>query len=221
MKEIFTRLSGASSLRGILVLLAVAVCFPPTGVFAQSNILDLRLLEVDDGGDRTYHNVIYSHSFGDSRFSLEAFYLFLPQFDDYEEPGLGVGYKALSLGDVEVSLIGYLASAPDDDYFEPAVLVIDGAGRWTWSVFLLRYLPLSSAGIEQWLVDPAEIQVRVKGPLSVGLSAYLYRPQGGDWLRKVGPKISVEDRLGATEIALRDVNQGGGYELQLRRILLF
>ena len=203
----------------LLLVLSIA-CPVPALASAQHNVLDLRLVEVDEDGERTYHNVLFSHSFGESRFSLEAFYLFLPQFD-YEEPGIGVGYHALSRGDVEVSLIGYLASAPDDEYFEPALLALDGEGRWTWSVFLLRYQPLGDDGIGQWLVDPAEVQYRVGGSVSVGLSAYLYRPQGGSWLRKIGPKISVGDRRGATEVTVRSVNQGGDFEVQLRRIFVF
>jgi hypothetical protein len=186
----------------------------------QQNVLDLRLLEANEEGDVTYQNFLYSRTVGDSKLSFEAFALFLPQLD-YEELGLGVGYRAFRLGQVAVSFLAYVASAADDDYFEPALLLLDSEGRLTGSFLLLRYVPLGNDGSDQWLIDPAEIQYRVAGPVSLGVSAYLYRPEGGSWLSKIGPKISIADRLGATEVAAREVNQGGGIEIQMRRIFVF
>jgi hypothetical protein len=186
---------------------------------AQERVLDLRLLEVSDDGERTYHNLVYSHDLT-SRVSLEAFSLFLPQLDDYAELGAGLGFDVLRREHWTLTLIGYLATASDGEYLEPALLAVGGEGPVTWSIFLLRYVPLGSEGIEQWLVDPAEVQVRIGGPVALGLSAYLYRPAGGNWLTKVGPKLSVADRLGASELAVRHVNEGG-WELQLRRIFVF
>ena len=206
----------ARYLLGSLLLLALT-----SSVEAQNNVLDLRFLELNDDGDRTYHNFLYSRSFGGSRFSLESYWLFLPQEGDYDEFGLGVGYKAFELGDVSLSLIGYLSSAPDDHYFEPALLFLDGEGKFTWSLFLLHYLPLGDEGIDQWLIDPVEAQYNFLGPLSVGVSGYFYRPQGGSWLAKVGPKVSIADRLGASELAARRVTNGGGIEIQLRRVFVF
>jgi len=202
----------------ILLVLGLIVARP---LGAQENVLDLRFLEVDEDGDRTYHNLVYSGPLGGGRWSLEAFALFLPQLDDYEEFGLGLGYRAGQVGEVSISVSAFLATAPDDDYFQPALLALDVDGKLTGSFFLLHYAPLGDEGIHQWLIDPAEIQYNVGGPVSVGLSGYFYRPQGGSWLRKIGPKLSLADKLGATELALREVNQGGGLEIQLRRILLF
>ncbi len=206
------------SARSTVIALLILAAAP---LVAQQNLLDLRLAELNDGGDRTYHNFIYSRSLGESRFSLELFWLFLPQEDDYDEIVAGLGYRAFQRGDVSVSLIAYLASAPDDEYFEPALLALDTEGKLTWSFFLLHYLPLGSDGIHQWLVDPIEFQVAVRGPLSLGVSGYFYRPQGGSWLTKVGPKLSLADKYGASELAVRAVNDGGGVEFQLRRILTF
>ncbi len=66
-----------------MLVLAIPFATPPA--IAQQNLLDLRFLELDDNGERTYHNFIYSHTFGDSRWSFEAFWLFLPTLDDYDE----------------------------------------------------------------------------------------------------------------------------------------
>ncbi len=205
--------------RALLSVALMLLVAAPAG--AQQNVLDLRLLELDEDGDRTYHNFLYSRSFGDSRLSLEAFWLFLPQEGDYDEFGVGLGYRLLTLGDTNVSLIGYLSSAPDDEYFEPALFAFDVEGKLTWSCFLLHYLPLGDGGIDQWLVDPIEIQYNVGGPVSIGASGYFYRPQGGSWLTKFGPKVSIADKYGASELAVRDVNDGGGLEIQLRRIFVF
>lgn len=200
------------------LFLAAAFTLPAA---AQDNVLDLRFLELNEDGHRTYHNFLYSRSFSGKRLSFESFWLFLPENDDYSELGAGVGYRLLKLRETKVSLLAYLASASDDDYFEPALLFLDADGKWTWSLFVLHYVPLGDDGVDQWLVDPFEIQYNVGGSLSVGASAYFYRPQGGRWLAKVGPKVSLSDRLGATELALRRVNEGSSLELQLRRIFFF
>lgn len=202
-----------------MILAAVLLVVGAGRAAAQEKILDLRLLELSEDGERTYHNLIVSYGVG-RRLSFEAFWLFLPQFEHYDELGLGLGVNLLRKRGVSLTLIGYLAAAPDDEYFEPALLAADGDGRVTWSLFVLRYLPLGSAGVEQWLVDPLEVQFRVGGRVSLGASAYLYRPDGGSWLSKVGPKVSVADRWGSSDLALRRVNEGS-WELQLRRILVF
>lgn len=204
----------------LLVVVSIALAFAGRPAAAQDHTLDLRFLEVDDHGDRTYHNLIYSGALG-GKWTLEAFALFLPQLDDYEEFGLGLGYRFGRVGEVDFSLNAHVATAPDDEYVQPALFALDVEGKVTGSFFLLHYAPLSDTGIHQWLIDPAEIQIEIGRSIALGLSGYFYRPQGGSWLRKIGPKISLADRHGATELALRDVNQGGGVELQLRRILLF
>lgn len=187
---------------------------------AQDTVLDLRFLELNDHGERTYHNFILSHAFGE-RLSFEAFYLLLPQLDDYDELAAGLGYRMGKIGEVGISFIGYFSSAPDDEYFEPTLFLLDVDGKLTGSLFLLHYFPLSGDGIHQWLVDPVEVQYNVFGSVSIGASGYFYRPQGGSWLTKIGPKISLADRLGASELAVRWVNGGGGVEFQLRRIFTF
>ncbi len=201
---------------GAAIAVGIAVA---TSAIAQDHVLDLRFLELSDDGDRTYHNAVYSWSFGE-RLSLESFWLFLPQQDDYREPGLGLGYKLSKNPRASVTLIGYFASASDDDYFEPAVLVADTAGRLTASIFLLRYVPLGDQGIDQWLIDPVEVQYRVSERWSLGASGYFYRPRGGAWLRKLGPKIAFGDDLGSSEVAVRKVSTGG-WEIQLRRVFVF
>ena len=202
-----------------LALVIALLCASNVSV-GQANVIDMRLLEVDEEGERTYHNVVLSHTFKEGRFSMEAFCLNLPQLD-YDEVGAGVGYRIATVRDIKLSLIAYLSAADDDGYLEPALLAVKTTGRVTGSCLLLHYFPLGTDGVHQWLVDPLEIQVVVRGPLSLGVSSYFYRPAGGSWLRKIGPKLSIADRLGATELAVRDVNQGGGAEFQLRRIFVF
>ena len=141
------------AIRALLVLASVVAL--PLG--AQEHVLDLRFLEVDEDGERTYQNFVYSGSLRGSRFSLEAFALFLPQLDDYEEFGLGFGYRVGRLGEVDLRILAFLASASDEDYIQPALLLLDAEGRTTGSLFLLHYTPLGNQGIHQWLIDPAEI----------------------------------------------------------------
>jgi hypothetical protein len=187
---------------------------------AQNNTLDLRFLEFNDDGGATYQNFIYSRSFAGGKWAFQGVYLRLPEID-YDELAAGLGYRFATTGGTQWYLFGSLAHGTDDDYFQPALFALDLDGKVTGSLFLLRYIPLGDEGIEQWLIDPVEVQYNVFGRTSVGLSGYFYRPDGGSWLRKIGPKLSVTDRLGASELAVRDVNQGGGVEVQLRRIFVF
>lgn len=203
------------------VLIVGAFLLLAPSLEAQNNLLDLRFLEFNDDGKRTYHNFIYSRSLGDSRLSIESFWLFLPQEDEYDEIALGVGYRAAKLGQANISLIGYFSFASDDDYFQPTLFLIDTEGNLAWSLFLLHYIPLGDDGAHQWLIDPIEIQYSVSRRISIGASGYFYRPQAGSWLSKIGPKISLSDRVGASELAIRWVSDGGGAEIQLRRLLAF
>mgnify|MGYP001167295565 FL=1 len=65
------------------------------------------------------------------------------------------------------------------------------------------------------------MQYAVRGPLYLGAALYAYQAEGGEWLTKIGPKVGVNDRFGATEVRATSVNQGGGHEIQLRRIVVF
>lgn len=191
-----------------------------TPLKAQDNVLDLRIIELNDDADRTYHNFIYARTFARGKFMFEAFHLRIPQ-DDYKEFTAGIGYNARAIGDVSVYLFGHVSTASDEEYFEPALFALDVDGKLTASLFLLYYLPLGSDGINQWLVDPFELQYNVAGPISVGFSSYFWRPEGGPSVFKKGGKLSIADKFGASELAARHVNNGGGVEIQFRRILLF
>ena len=187
---------------------------------AQGHVFDLRLLELNDGGDRTYHNFIYARTFAEGKIMFEAFHLRIPQ-DDYKEFTAGVAYNAKTIGDFSLYLFGHLATASDEEYFEPALFALDVDGKITGSLFLLYYVPLGNDGVNQWLIDPFELQYNVAGPLSVGISGYFYRPEGGPSVFKKGGKLSVTDQYGASEVAVRHVNNHGGFEFQFRRIIIF
>jgi len=148
-----------------MLLLSVAV-----PLSAQDNVLDLRFMEFNDDGKVTYTNFIYARNVG--RWMFELFHLRIPEADDYTETALGAGYNVLTVEDVGIYGLGHLATASDDEYFEPALFAVDVDGRWTGSLFLLCYVPLSSKGVYQWLVDPIEVQYNVWGPVSVGGSGY-------------------------------------------------
>ena len=147
-------------------------------------------------------------------------FLHLPA-DDYREASAGFGYRFLHLGEVDLYGLAQVAAASDDNYFEPALLALDTTGKLTGSLYVQHYAPLASAGIHQWLLDPFELQYTVRAPLALGVSAYAYRPDGGSWLVKLGPKLSLADRYGATELRFAGVNQGHGCEVQFRRIFVF
>src|SRR5262245_58056848 len=186
---------------------------------AQQNALDLRVVEVDSRGDLRYQNFIYGRTSADGRLLFEALYLHVPP-DDYHEVSIGGGYRVLRAGDLQAYALVHGAKACDGGYVQPALLLLDTAGRFTASLFVQHYAPLSDRGVHQWLIDSAEAQYTVRGPLALGVSAYLFKPSGSDWLTKVGPKISVADRYGASELRIARINQGG-YAFQFRRLLLF
>lgn len=198
----------------------VLLFFCTVPLVAQDNVLDLRLVELNDDGDRTYHNFIYARTFPGGKFMFEAFHLRIPQ-DDYKEFTAGIGYNTQTIRDVRVYLFGHLATASDEEYFEPALFALDIDGKLTGSLFLLYYIPLGSDGVNQWLVDPFELQYAVAGPLSVGFSSYFWRPDGGPAIFKKGGKLSMVDKYGASELAVRHVSNGGGVEFQFRRIMVF
>jgi hypothetical protein len=186
---------------------------------AQQNVVDLRFLEIDSHGDVRYQNFIYDRTSADGRFLFEGLYLRVPP-DDYDEVSIGGGYRVLRAADLQVYGLVHVAEATDGAYVQPALLLLDTAGRFTGSLFVQHYAPLSDRGVHQWLVDSAEAQYTIHGPFAIGASAYLFKPAGGDWLTKVGPKIAVSDKYGATELRIARINQGG-YAFQLRRLFVF
>jgi len=186
---------------------------------AQPNVLDLRVAEISSAGDVTYQNFIYDRTFADGRIMFEAVLLRLPA-DDSNEVSIGAGYRVARLGDLQAYLLGHVAKATDASYVQPALMVLDTTGRLTGSLFVQHYTPIDDKGTHQWLVDSADVQYGVRGPLALGVSAYLYRPAGGDWLTKVGPKVSLGDKYGASELRIARVNRGG-YAFQFRRVFVF
>ena len=203
--------------------LALSLGGAPAALSGQDNVLDLRLLEANSDFDVTYQNFIYARSLGGGRFLAQALYLRIPAPDtaDYNELAVGGGVRAAALGDLAVYLMASLARATDDNYLEPALLAQDALGRFTASLYLQHYAPLGDDGIDQWLIDSLEAQYAVRAPVSLGAALYAYRPAGGDWLTKIGPKVALADRLGSTELRATWRDGGGGHELQLRRIWIF
>ena len=187
---------------------------------AQANVLDLRVVEVNETRDVTYQNFIYARSFAGGKLLAQALYLRLPQFD-YNEVAIAPGVRAITRGQVNVYALAGIASATEAAYFEPAVLAQDLSGRLTGTLYLQRYMPLESGGVGQWLLDTFEMQYVVHDPVFVGGAFYAYRPDGGAWLTKLGPKVGFADKFGSTEIRIAHVNAGGGTEFQLRRIVVF
>jgi hypothetical protein len=202
------------------VLLLVGFLARSLPLAGQDNTVDLRFLEVGEHGHLTYQNFIYSRNLAGGKWMFQGGFLRLPQID-YKEYGIGLGYRLAVTREIGWYLFGNFAHGSDEDYFQPALLALDVEGKTTGSLFLLHYAPLGSDGIDQWLVDPIEVQYNLVGRLSLGGSGYFYRPAGGSWFHKIGPKLSLSDALGASELAVRKVNRGGGVEIQLRRIFVF
>lgn len=190
--------------------------------WAQDNLLDLRLVEFNTEPTITYQNFIYDRFFNDGKVIVEALHLRIP-IADYKEISIGAGYRIAEHGDLQVYALGHVGFGSDAAYFQPAALVVDTKGRLTGSFFGQLYAPLEDEGVRQWLVDPLEVQYAVSGPVSLGAAAYLYKAPEVSWLRKVGPKVSVADRFGASEFRITRANDGttSWWEMQVRRILLF
>lgn len=203
---------------GVLLLMGLLARSLPLA--CQDNTADLRFLETDEDGHLTYQNFIYSRNLAGGKWMFQGFFLRLPQLD-YKEYGIGLGYRLAATRGIGWYLLGGFAHASDEDYFQPALLALKVEGKTTGSLFLLHYAPLGSHAVDQWLVDPIEVQYNLTGRLSLGGSGYFYRPAGGSWFHKIGPKVSLADAHGASELTVRKVNQGGGAEIQLRRIFVF
>lgn len=204
-------------MRHFIILVSIILSMAITPVFAQDNLFDLRY-ELNGKGNNTYWNIIYARNFGPVMF--EAFHVRLPQ-DDYKETVIGLGYTPFSIGDIAVYGLFHYSWAVDDKYLEPGIFAVDIDGRWTGSFWGVCYLPTGDEGIQQILIDPAEIQYNVLGRISVGISSYFWKPKGGEWFTKIGPKISISDKYGNTELRVANINNDGGWEFQLRRIVVF
>jgi hypothetical protein len=201
--------------RSLLVLALL-----PARMVCQDNVLDLRIVEFNTDRHVTYQNFIYARAFAGGKLLAQANYLRLPRID-YDEVAVGVGLRIASLAGTDVYVMAGVGKATDATYAEPALLALKSKGRLSGSVYFQRYQPVNDAGIVQWLIDPLELQYAMRGPISIGASFYAYQPEGGDWLTKIGPKLALADKHGATEVRVTTVNPGGGREIQLRRIVVF
>lgn len=193
--------------------------------FAQNNVLDLKPADVNFDGDATYRIFVYNRLFSDGKVLFEALHLRLPGVDTvagYNELSVGGGYRLVKRGGFQLYGLAHVAFATaDQKYFQPAALVQFASGKWAGSAFVQRYIALTDNAASAWLIDPAEIQYTIAGPVALGASAYLYRPNDGSALTKIGPKVSVADKYGATELRVVHVNQGASTELQVRRVIVF
>lgn len=192
---------------------------------AQKNFIDLRPVDINSDGNVKYRIFIYDRLFSDGKFIFEAVHLRLPGDDtvaDYNELAVGGGYRLYKRGAFQLYGLAHVGFATaHQKYLQPAALTQFTSGKWAGSALVQRYIALTNNAASAWLVDPAEIQYAIAGPVSIGASAYLYRPNGGSALTKIGPKVSVADKYGATELRVVHVNQGASTELQIRRIILF
>ncbi len=188
-----------------------------TTLVAQNNTLDLRLVELNNQGQRTYHNFIYAHTFGPTLF--EIFHCRLPLIK-YQETGIGIGCQMITIGDFTSYGLFHYSWATDNDYLEPGIFTIDAKGKLTGSFWIVHYIPINK-GVHQWLVDPLEAQYNIWRGVSLGASTYYWRPEGGHALIKIGPKVSLADLWGATEVRITYINNGDGMEFQLRRLFVF
>jgi len=204
--------------RTINMLLSLLLIF--SVAIAQDNTFDLRPVEVNSNGEITYQNFIYARTFADGKFMAESWYAHLPKYNEYS---VGIGYNIANWGDYAVYSLAHYTIATDDNYVLPGIFILDINGKWTGSLWGVYYYPLSNAGVDQILIDPAEIQYNLTGPMSLGASGYFWKVQDADWVYKVGPKVSLADKYGATEIRATKWNEagGGGWEYQLRRIIVF
>lgn len=209
-----------TNLSRCVLTVAALGALPASALPGQDNVLDLRVVEFNADREITYQNFIFARSLAGGRFFVQALYLRLPR-DKYHEVAAGAGVRVAALGDAAVYLVAGVGSATDANYAEPALLVQDTKGRLTGSLFAQRYVPLSSVGVGQWLLDALEVQYAVRSPCYLGAALYAYQAGGGDWLTKIGPKIGVNDTYGSTELRVTGVSHGGGHEIQLRRILVF
>lgn len=197
------------------------LAIPSGRVMAQDNVFDVRALEFDQHGHTTYQNFIYARTLSSQRVIVQALFLHIPSPEmNYKEFSAGVGLRALSVPGLTVYGMVSVASATDAKYVEPALLVQSTAGKFSASAYLQHYTPVNDRGTDQWLVDPVEAQYTVFGKVAFGGSAYMYRPNGGEWLRKIGPKVSVGDQWGATELRVSRVTSST-QEFQVRRLFIF
>ena len=207
----------------LLALLTAATLFAPQRLSAQDNVFDLRFLELNNKGDLTYQNFIYSRMLDSGKWMAQVLYL-REQSSNYREYSGGVGYRFATVGGFAGYGIAGYGNGTDANYFEPAFLATGAQGKWTGSFFLQRYVAVDSKGTGQWLIDPLEAAYNVAGPLTVGASIYVYRPDLGASVNKVGIKFGLNDKLGTSEIRISNVTitgQANTAEFQFRRIFAF
>ena len=203
--------------RIVLVLFGLSA---PRAVTAQSNIFDLRFFEHDRHGRLVYQFFSYSRLLADGRYVVEAFHLRLPTAK-YTESGIGAGFTPSVVKHLSTTVVAQIARGSDATYFEPALALSAANGRVASSLFVQRYTPIDSRGATQWLVDPLDIQLSVGPRVSVGVSSYYWRPQGGPALTKVGGIIGLTISSAVVQVAVRRVNQGAGLNTQLRTTVSF
>jgi hypothetical protein len=205
-------------MKKFIAVLSGLLLLPSLALSQTQHVFDLRFGEWDEKGHLTYQNFIYALNAGP--WMAEIFHIRLPQAGDYSETAIGIGYHAMTLGDVIIYGIGHYSKASDDNYFQPGLFAIDGTGKWSGSIWGVYYIPLSHAGISQILIDPVEYQVNIWKSLSVGVSAYLWFPELGESEIKAGPKLAVVDHYGSSELRIARSNVAG-WQLQLRRQIVF
>jgi hypothetical protein len=204
-------------------MLALGAFAAPARLAAQDNVFDLRVMELNSKGDLTYQNFIYAHMFDAQKWMVQVLYLRLAS-DSYSEYAGGVGYRVASVGGFSGYGIAGYGSSNAGNYFEPAFFVNGSQGKWSGSFYLQRYVAVDTKGTNAWLIDPIEAAYNFAGPFTAGLSAYVYHPDLGGSVNKLGVKVGVNDKLGTTEVRISNVTttgQSSTAEFQLRRVIVF
>jgi hypothetical protein len=186
---------------------------------AGENEIDLRF-EVDEGGDATYQLFSYTRTSTDGRFLFQSWLLGVPP-SDYEELSAGAGYRVARLGEIRTYLFGQLATTNGGEFFQPGLYIYDEEGWLTGSLFVLYYVPLADQSDRLWLVAPIEIECAVSRSVAIGVRATYWRAEGEPSTSKVGPKLRISGKWGATEFRISKVNNPDEYQLQFGRTFDF
>ena len=207
------------NLRALVLWSATGWLWPQAALHAQDNVFDLRLVEIDSHHHVTYQNFIYARSISGGKYVAQATFLKVPP-GSYNEFALALGVRAATVAGAAVYLLAGAGRATDGNYAEPAILVQKATGRLTGALYVQRYVPLSQSGIGQWLLDMLEAQYAF-GAIYLGGALYAYQANGDAWLTKIGPKLGLTDKRGATEVRVTRTSRDGSPEILFRRIVAF
>lgn len=211
-----------------------------TVAFSQLAI-DLRPFEWNKYSEISYQNFIVNYSW--DKYTLGVGHQKVPTIG-YQEATIGGGYRLPSLKsfeELDIYSVYYLIFSEikgEDELvkyqsFVPGFLSIDAKGDNQGSAWMVLYMPLTSKGKYQLLIDPFEYQHEVverlfgsKCSLYIGVSGLLSWLEGPKTVFdfKVGPKAAVVYSCGSTEFRAAWYNSGnpnfeatGDWHYQIRQ----